>query len=399
MFTLLVTTALAADRVLDLDGDADLEAVAKVADLDAPPQPVRVTDLSQRPASITGGGQLTWCTGAPTDLDGLATAMANAEGAMAYMEYEAAAKTLGEALSSLQCLADPVDPTVAARLFYLRGVVAHRSGFSEEASKAFGIALVFAPDLAWDDAFPPKALDLFDQARQTAAGLETVAVTLQPAGTVVLDGRPATTLDLVPGTHLIQVDGQTASLEIYPGTAPTLTLPALFDGVEDIQDPAAQAELTLLAGEDRILVVQDGRVWGPVDGAYQDLGRLPRTKATPEQAPAEAESAEEPPREPSAGGPRWLLPGGGALALGGAAVGTAALLATRSAATTARSSTTWEAYQQSLGAAQTRSRVAQVGYGVAIIGGVGAVAGLVLTQDRGWSLVPTPGGLLLTVVR
>ncbi len=399
MLTLLVTAALAADRVLDLDGDTDPAAVAQVLGAETAPQPITATDLAQRPARVLGGGQLTWCTGAPAGLDDLAQAMEEAEGAMAYMEFEKAATTLGSALGQLQCLADPVDPEVAARLFYLRGIVAHRSGFADQAAKAFGIALVFQPELTWDDAFPPKALSVFQQARDQAASQETVAIDLVPAGELTVDGRATSTLALVPGNHLLQLDGQTATLEVYPGTSPTLVLPALFTGIDDISDPTAQTTLAQLAGDDTLYVVQQGRVWGPTEGAgWTELGRLPKTRAA--DKPDKAEPPPEPePDQASAGGPGWLLPGGGVVALGGAAAGTVGLVLTRNAAVKARAQTTQAAYEDWLATAESRVWIARVGYGVAAVGAVAAVAGVVLAEDRGWSVVPTPGGLVLTVVR
>lgn len=395
MLTLMIATAVAADRVLDLDGDTDLAVVAQLAGLDAPPTPITTSDLAQRPAQVLGGGLLTWCTGAPTDAATLAEAMAQAEGDIAYMEFEAAAKTLGSAFDSLQCLADPVDPVVAARLFYLRGLVAHRSGFDEASSKAFAIAFIFQPDLVWDDAFPPKALSLFQQAKEVAGGLETVHVALRPGGTVTVDGQDLSVLDLAPGTHLLQLSGQTATLQVYPGTAPRLVLPALFTGVESIADPDAQATLLALAGDDTLWVIDQGHVWSPTPDGYQDLGKLPRARAEREARPEPVPKA---PKE-TAGGARFLLPAGGAVALGGAALGTAALFAARSAATDARETASYDDYTGFLGLAESRARISQVGYGVAVVGGALALTGVVLTDDRGWSLLPTPGGLLLTVTQ
>ncbi len=394
MLALMVSTALATEWVVDLDGETEPESVAKVLGLAEAPTPITATDLAQRPARLLGGGSLDWCDSAPTSLEDLAGAMETAEREMAYMRYESAARTLGRAFDDLQCLGDPIDPNLAGRLFYLRGLVAHRSGFEEQARRAFSAALVFQPELVWDDAFPPKALDLFEAARAAADSVETVPITLQPAGTVIIDGVEHSDLELAPGTHLLQLQDQTATLQVFPGTRPTLVLPALYEGIEDFPSVESQATLLLLADEDTLHVVHEGHVWSPGPEGYEDRGRLPR--ARPERPAAEPrEPRPQAPRD----GPRWLAPGGGAVALGGAAVGTLGLLLTRDAATDARTATSWTDHQEVVGQARTRVRIAQVGYGVAAVGAVLGATGLVLTSERGWTLAPVPGGLLLTVDR
>ena len=207
----LMLSAWAGDSVLNLSSVADPEAqVAAVATV-APETltVITMTALQQRPARLEGGGELTWCEAAPTDLTTLQALVKEAEKSIAYMEYDAAATTLGDAITGMACLTEPVDPEWAARTHYLNGITAHRSGFSDAASESFQQAVAFDPGIQWDDAFAPKAKALFDVAKEKALETEKVSVMVAPRHTVVVDGHGVTgDLQLVPGKHLLQA-GQT----------------------------------------------------------------------------------------------------------------------------------------------------------------------------------------------
>lgn len=103
------------------------------------------------------GGRALRCASEPTGPEELREAIARADEAFAYMEFGQATAHLVAASELLACLRDPVDPQLAARLFFLQGVAAQRAGSDLMADEAFRRALFFEPTLAWDDSMTPRA--------------------------------------------------------------------------------------------------------------------------------------------------------------------------------------------------------------------------------------------------
>lgn len=376
MLTLMLS-AWAGDSVLNLssvdDPEAQVAALATVA-----PETLTVITLAalqQRPARLEGGGELTWCAAAPTDLASLQALVQDAEKSIAYMEYDAAASTLGEAITGMACLTEPVDPEWAARTHYLNGITAHRSGFSDAASESFQQAVAFDPDIAWDDAFAPKAKALFDVARTKALEAEKVSVMVAPRHTVVVDGQSVTgDLQLVPGKHLVQAGQTTATLEIFPGTSPTLVLPAGLHTPE-VFDDGARANLALVLADDSLYVVDPDSIWRWDGSEWAVLGET-NTSRRPEEPIG---SIEAPRTEPVLHPVTW--PGMALLGIG-AATATASRIGVKNSYEQASTATDWETYSSHAIDYENYVWATQLGLGVTAAGAVLTGTGLVLTVTR-----------------
>ncbi len=126
-------------------------------------RPVSIGELvaRQRPV-IIGAGSVSACSGDPTAMDEIRQAVDNASRAMAYVETEKAQAELGKGEAAMACLADPLDPAVAARLYYLKGLLAYRAGDKAATWAEYFRVLFMDPDLPWDDDYSPDSQAIFD---------------------------------------------------------------------------------------------------------------------------------------------------------------------------------------------------------------------------------------------
>ncbi|MFZ5477604.1 MAG: hypothetical protein ACOZNI_12580 [Myxococcota bacterium] len=235
------------------------------------------------------------------------TAVQRAESRIAYQELPQALADLRDAGARLPCLAEPVEASLAARLYFLFGV-------ADPSMDAYWWtrALAFSPDLAWDERFPPERRAGFDRAREARAKAVAVPV-IAGESKLWIDGRPAGDT-LAPGFHVVQVlepKVRTFVVDVDDAPLHVLTAPAVAAALASPEDARSRALLdAALAGRDA-LVYTDGAVWRP--------GEWTRTPA---------------PRTP----PAWVRPtlggaGAAALAVGGTgfALGQRYLLASRDA--------------------------------------------------------------------
>jgi len=369
MLALMFTTAWAGEYVLDLDGHEDPAGMVGAV-TGTTMKPVTVPALAARPGRVEGGGTLSWCAGAPTSVDSLASEIEAAEKAMAYMEHKKAAEILTGASASTGCLADAVDSEVLARLYYLQGIVAQRSGFDDKASEAFADALVFQPDMSWDDTFPPKAKALFEAAKEAGQGAG-VPLVVVPAQDLTMDGAPVGG-SLAPGRHLVQAQGQTAWLEVFPGTSPTLVLPlGLAEDALSPFDSDAQAVLAAVAGDDTVHVVADGAIWVHAEGAWTSA-ELPKAPKAPREP---REPRERTPRE--GGRPAVAIAGAGVTVAGAGLWAVSA----RNASTIhagAQEAVYWDDYTQMVDDLERAVLMGRVGQGLTGVGLAVTAGGTVL---------------------
>lgn len=162
----------------------------------------------------------------------------------------------------LECLGEPVDPALAARLFFLRGFISWRKGDDASAESGFYRAFLFDPALSWDEELggprPPAA---FSRAQARAQGPERAWLRIipdpAPGFELRVDGRPMAPtegrLSLRPGVHLVQVvaDGFTAPpllLPIDAGQERALVLPVALSErlLGELDQPAVRAALAPL---------------------------------------------------------------------------------------------------------------------------------------------------------
>lgn len=396
----LIAGALAADTVVYAGGDPDkvLDRIAAVSGVPADTlHAVPVADLVRgRPPTLLGGGKLEHCGGSPTTLASVRQSMDLAKGAVAYMEYGSARAALDAAIRDLGCLQEPIDAELAARAWFLTGVVAHASGDEARTRSAFRQARLFAPEMGWDENFAPAARGAFESvtAEMKATSLVSLSVVPEPPeGALRVDGRVVRVVGghvgVLPGTHHVQVGDApplTMTMQVDANAPATLVLPSLvtddalaWAGDGDRREALSSVLIGALGDEGVVYVVSNDIVWRlRLGGSAWDLvaaGARPLT-AMPVPASATGASGEERPTgRRSAAGPVTLAVGGAGLIAGGVVAGLgygAARDAVEDANTNGRSEE---------GDAQYEAGGQQYTAGL-VVGGVGAalaVTGLVLT--------------------
>ena len=372
MLTLMLS-AWAGAPVLNL---ADVEAPEAQIAAAATVAPETLTTLTlaaltQREARLDGEGTLSWCATAPTDL---ATLRARVDEAEASTDGDATASALDDAIEGMSCLSEPIDPDWAGRVYALRGIAAHQSGMEDDALGSFRHAFTFAPDLTWEEAFPPEAKELFDQARAASQEGDTVTVTVRPSFPVWVDGRERSgDLELAPGNHLLQLGPTSAVLQVLPETSPQLVIPAALTSFERFNE-GAREDLGLVLGEDPLYVVGPESLWRWDGASWALLG-----ETIPDDAQGSIADA-VPPEEQGRLHPVTYT--GMALLGIGAVSATSSRVRAANAANGANNAESWEEYQSYAYDYSNFVWATQLGLGVTAAGAVLTGTGVVLTVTR-----------------
>ena len=330
----LLATAHAADPVVHAGGDpaAVLARVASTANVPVTElRAVTIPELVQgRAPVLLGGGKLTPCTAAASNRAAIEASLDIAKGAILYMEYGSARAALDAAIRGLGCLQEPVEPSLAARAWYLLGIVAHASSDQATSRAAFRQARLFQPDMTWDPNYPPAAQVTFDAvaAEMKAASLVSLAVVPEPPeGAVRIDGRPVKvvggTVAVSPGAHHVQVGTGalvTVNVELDANAPATLLLPQFVtpDALRWAGDGDRRAALTaILSGSlgtsGSVFVVSGdvlwrvrlgGSAWDFVGtGASVPMTTPPPVAAAPAATPATPAQAAPPATAPVSAAP------------------------------------------------------------------------------------------------
>ena len=221
---------------------------------------------------VSGSAKVTTCAGTPTGGGDLLQLRKSASGMVAYLRVPEAREALARLDLILTCLAEPIDASLAADLYRLRGYAEMLGKDKEAAATAFRKALSFAPELPWSEEHNPafgSALleDLRGEPTSAAVALEVLPV-VEGAETTV-GGR---TPDLLgPGEHFVQLHGATTQsmwLRIQSGAdTVSLVLPSLLgpDALQDWAEPPVQSLWRAVVqaspmGSAAVEVIADGHV-------------------------------------------------------------------------------------------------------------------------------------------
>ena len=252
------------------------------ADNEVPPpglgEPIRWADLPLAPElSVVGADTDRPCpttvAAAPADVD---AAIAQAVGALNYLELDNAIAAIAEAEVRTSCLGEPIRQAVLASVAYLDGVGHALAGQPELASEHFAAALAIDPAMQWEPARSPKqGRDLFEEARTRSATEPLGAMRIVPADAVVhVDGVARTgRFELPPGRHLLQDGSDTAWVEVAPAAEIAVVVPAALraDGTAWVHAPESRADLSAVLhavfgpGLD-VRVHVDGETWATRTG-------------------------------------------------------------------------------------------------------------------------------------
>lgn len=161
------------------------------------------------------------CEGASIDSAALTAKVAEAEGAVNYVEFDRASELLAAAWQMVPCLSTPLEAETLSRLHFFRGLSAFYKEGADRSREDFRRGLLVSPFLQWDPNYTPDAHAVFEEALREALeageGLLELSQGLQGSEVrlngVVLDARTRTR-PLFEGTHLLQV-GRGAALRTF----------------------------------------------------------------------------------------------------------------------------------------------------------------------------------------
>jgi len=171
-------------------------------------RPVAMDELRDAPPEVLGEAVLRRCAGSPTTATGLRTSLARAEAAWSDNDALGAFDQLDLAVSEMGCLGELIEPSVAARVFQLRGALEAQRDQPLAASSEFRTALGFDPDLTWVTRYPGVAAPMFEAERESP---RPHAIVVLPSGTTSgpwIDGQALSAqggrIAVSPGLHLVQ---------------------------------------------------------------------------------------------------------------------------------------------------------------------------------------------------
>ncbi len=344
--------------------------------------PVRLIELPGGDAPTVLGAPVSFCRSETVGNAAVRDQMSRAEGHLAYQRTAEARVVLDGAVTALDCLPEPIEASLAGRLFFLRGVVALREGDAAGAERAFRHAAAFQPGLPWDPRFPPDPTGTFARATVPSSSSVVVPVGLGPGSSVWVDGRAPSagaTLSLVPGTHYLQIldngRAHTAVVKVSADQPIAVVAPGWLAAVDlDRLDDATRRSLAELARRafpgDTLYAVAGGRVYA-VDTTWRvQPGRSPGSAVCGEMR-----------RYVGVG----LLGGGAGLFAGGAVVFGVAQARVATLAPSPDGETA-EAYAQRVGAQSEAAGMLPIGGVVAGVGVALGVVGLVLELPAGSSV-------------
>lgn len=271
------------------------------------------------------------CSSRERSWDEMRGEIARGKEALDSLEYAEAEQILGRVWESLACADAFVDPGTLIELTMALGLAAHFRDQFNPARQWFSYALAVHPDLAWNDAYPPDAQQVFNHAlaELLRAGEATMEVVPGEGVTeVMVDGRTvdplSPRLSLKQGTHLVQwrgSDGAVAGVTVFVlGGDQAVLLSA--DGLREaiLGGPASPA--TLPAVLERLEVLASSRgasqvvVLGEPMPYRWTVGADQVEEAPLESAAAVSDSAPGPTRRAGGAGPALIAAGGGTTAAG-----------------------------------------------------------------------------------
>lgn len=243
-------SALATAIVL-YEGDPGIAVESVARDAHQPSwllEPVRLSSTTTGPRVELVGAPPGASCAAPTRAAAVFASVSRTEPLVAAASWEAARTELAAATASVACLVDPIEASIAARLYLLDGVVYTSTGDVASAERSYAQALALQPGMSWDAALPATAREPFDKAAAPHPVVH-VGVGVADPSSVFVDGRPAGAgaagFDVAAGPHVLQVIGPvitTLVVDLAVGDSRTLQVVTPLDdaAVTRTDDPAVR---------------------------------------------------------------------------------------------------------------------------------------------------------------
>lgn len=250
----LIQVAVAGTPLVYAEGDPAAHREAASARTGLPPEqldPVPLSQLLAAPPGSLGDLVLRRCAGPTTDNAAVRGELARAEAALARQDLVAVQDHLDLAVALAGCLGEVAERPTLARVFLLRGALAHQRGEDALARQEAQTAAALAEELSWPSTWPVAAASLWTAAK---APLPTARLEVLPGGGAAgpwINGRDARQgLDLPPGLHLGQysVPGGLRTTWLVVGQRGTWVFPDRYPGdlLDNLLDPADQRRVAEL---------------------------------------------------------------------------------------------------------------------------------------------------------
>jgi len=200
-----------------------------------------VSVLRTIPAFVRPGGQVLPCRSGVRAVDDL---LGRIEGAVLYMEYDAALLAADQLPSALACARELVEGPAVARGWLYSGFAAQQSGEMEVALVYYARAVATDPLLEWDEALGFGGETALEGLKSELRSLPVEVYPLGQASRVWIDGRPAAHV-VRPGLHVVQIDGEGwTTLAVEASESLRVVLPGELDPVEAVGSPEGRQALS-----------------------------------------------------------------------------------------------------------------------------------------------------------
>ena len=202
---LFASVALAEQTVI-VEDKTQLESFA--AEVDPNAQILLWSDVRYYPLMFTGVENPQQCTSLKTNVGQLEASLAKAEDAVNYIEIEKAISYIERIQKDMVCLNERIPSELISSTYFLLGVAHSYNDDDELASESWSQALLFTPDLKWDENIEPSKKPKFEETKEALERQTTARIMMIPqSAKLSLDGKPAEhSGDVFSGRHLLQQD-------------------------------------------------------------------------------------------------------------------------------------------------------------------------------------------------
>ena len=195
-------------------------------------EPLDVAKLLEQPPQIVGEAVLRRCTQDKVGMEPARADLSRAVAAQRSGDLLAALDHLDLAVSSLGCLSELVDRSIAARIFLLRGAILASRDEIEGARSELRTALSFDPRVAWHDDLPAGGQALLEEERDGSMRHRITALPSTRVSGPWLGGEVVGSagLEVAHGLVLVQYSspiGVRSAWMVVSGDA-TLVIPGAF---------------------------------------------------------------------------------------------------------------------------------------------------------------------------
>ena len=307
------------------------------SDLDGNAEMIAWSDLQELPLVITNADIKGKCSGLAKSLSDIELALSGVIKSLDYLELEKADGHMRRVENNFHCLNEIAPASLLSQAYFLSGLTYFYREDQEKTVKDWEQAIVFDPNIEWNDLFEPSGKPLFQSTKDELRSVAEAQLVLFPStATVVIDGQERKSGDSIPaGLHLVQhgqLNIKSYFIEVEAGTDVTL---ADFSGFANdvgtaMSDPQQSQELLLalqlLPDFNDFLVASESTLWTLSMGGDSWKSK-PRAVEKPANTVVERAEKEAIPSLPSAPQvverkrhPALMYASVGALGLGGASL-------------------------------------------------------------------------------